>query len=197
MDKLNFYKADFDYVKHLQEAEKESRGFSRVPNMEYTNRKYIARDFFFRAMIQPEAEEIANNWKYDDVYSFYDISADAEDYADFIDEEKRGNNYFSYYLKDELIAWYSLDVLENGNLELGLGIKPSHTGKGFGFHFVNAVMVHAASIHCVHGFELSVASFNHRAIRVYEKVGFRIIETFMQNTNGGNYKFMKMMKDIR
>ena len=36
MDKLNFYTADFDYVKYLQEAEKQSKGYSRVPNMEYT-----------------------------------------------------------------------------------------------------------------------------------------------------------------
>ena len=35
MDKLNFYTADFDYVRHLQELEKQSRGYSRVPNMEY------------------------------------------------------------------------------------------------------------------------------------------------------------------
>jgi len=36
MDKLNFYTADFTYVKYLQEAEKNSRGFSRVPNIKYT-----------------------------------------------------------------------------------------------------------------------------------------------------------------
>jgi len=44
MDKLNFYIADFHYVKYLQEAEKENRGFSRVPNMEYTKghkRKFL------------------------------------------------------------------------------------------------------------------------------------------------------------
>jgi len=44
MDKLNFYTVDFDYVEYLQEAEKRSRGFSRVPNMEYTEghkRKFL------------------------------------------------------------------------------------------------------------------------------------------------------------
>jgi len=44
MDKLNFYTVDFDYVKYLQEAEKQSRGFSRVPNMKYTKghkRKFL------------------------------------------------------------------------------------------------------------------------------------------------------------
>ena len=37
MEKLNFYTADFDYVKYLQESEVENRGFSRVPYMEYPN----------------------------------------------------------------------------------------------------------------------------------------------------------------
>jgi len=39
MDKLNFYTVDIDYVLHLQKAEQDKRGFSRVPNMVY-NEKY-------------------------------------------------------------------------------------------------------------------------------------------------------------
>lgn len=35
MDKLNFYTVDLEYVSFLKKAELESRGFSRVPNMDY------------------------------------------------------------------------------------------------------------------------------------------------------------------
>ena len=35
MEKLNFYTVDKDYVIYLKQAEQGSRGFSRVPNMEY------------------------------------------------------------------------------------------------------------------------------------------------------------------
>lgn len=35
MDNLNFYTVDQKYVKYLQNAEIEHRGFSRVPNMDY------------------------------------------------------------------------------------------------------------------------------------------------------------------
>jgi len=35
MDNLNFYYANTDYVRYLQEAERDKRGFSRVPNMAY------------------------------------------------------------------------------------------------------------------------------------------------------------------
>ena len=38
MDKLDFYTADVKYVKYLQDAEIEKRGFSRVPNMAYSDK---------------------------------------------------------------------------------------------------------------------------------------------------------------
>ena len=38
MDKLNFYTVDADYVQYLQKAEQEKRGFSRVPNMVYSEK---------------------------------------------------------------------------------------------------------------------------------------------------------------
>ena len=38
MDKLDFYLADVRYVKYLQYAEAGKRGFSRVPNMAYSEK---------------------------------------------------------------------------------------------------------------------------------------------------------------
>ena len=38
MDKLDFYTADVKYVKYLQDVEIEKRGFSRVPNMAYSDK---------------------------------------------------------------------------------------------------------------------------------------------------------------
>ncbi|GGB46182.1 hypothetical protein GCM10011409_24690 [Lentibacillus populi] len=40
---------------------------------------------------------------------------------------------------------------------------------------------------------LSVATFNQRAIKAYEKTGFKPIGTFMQETNGSKYEFLKMV----
>ena len=39
MEKLNFYTVDFKYVDFLKTSEKEKRGFSRVPDMQYGNQK--------------------------------------------------------------------------------------------------------------------------------------------------------------
>ena len=41
-------------------------------------------------------------------------------------------------------------------------------------------------------FRLAVATSNERAIRVYECAGFRRRETFIQQTNGGEYEFLQM-----
>jgi len=38
MDKLNFYTANLDYVHYLQKSEHEKRGFSRIPNMAYSDK---------------------------------------------------------------------------------------------------------------------------------------------------------------
>ena len=42
-------------------------------------------ELVFRPLTQIHALEIANEWKYDDIYSFYDMTADAENYKEFID----------------------------------------------------------------------------------------------------------------
>lgn len=43
---------------------------------------------------QSNAEEIANNWHYEGIYSFYDMQADPEDYEEILSPEARGNHYY-------------------------------------------------------------------------------------------------------
>ena len=149
--------------------------------------------FCFRQMDQQEAEEIANQWKYDGIYSFYDISADEDDYQEFLDSDRRGNGCFSCYLENELVGHYSVKILD-GKAEIGLGLKPKLTGKGLGIIFINDVLEHITFLTGVSDFRLSVALFNKRAIKAYENVGFTRKETFIQNTNGSTYEFLRMEK---
>jgi len=37
-----------------------------------------------------------------------------------------------------------------------------------------------------------VAEFNQRAINVYQRVGFKVVEKFQQDTNGGTFPFLRM-----
>ncbi|WP_227353187.1 hypothetical protein [Haladaptatus salinisoli] len=43
-------------------------------------------------------------------------------------------------------------------------------------------------------FSLAVAAFNERTISVYESVGFERVETFPQETSGGEYEFPAMAR---
>ena len=43
-------------------------------------------------------------------------------------------------------------------------------------------------------FVLDVATFNRRAITVYERVGFTPVRVFMHSTNGGDWEFVEMRR---
>lgn len=49
------------------------------------NKKLI---FHFKKLQQKHALMIANEWKYEGEYAFYDMTADQQDYEEFIDEKK-------------------------------------------------------------------------------------------------------------
>ncbi|PRY83598.1 hypothetical protein CLV38_10321 [Alkalibacterium olivapovliticus] len=43
---------------------------------------------------------------------------------------------------------------------------------------------------------LAVVTFNERAIKVYERVGFEKKDSFKMNTNGAVYEFLFMEKSV-
>lgn len=70
--------------------------------------------------------------------------------------------------------------------------RPDLTGKGLGTTFVAAVMEYGAVHLGIDRYELQVACFNERAINIYRRLGFEIIEQFQQATNGGTFPFLRM-----
>ncbi|TGB02670.1 GNAT family N-acetyltransferase [Halobacillus salinus] len=141
---------------------------------------------------QEEAEMIAQ-WSYPEPYSFYDITADAEDYEEFISEEDRNPHTYSVYQEDELIGFFTFTPTGEG-IDVGLGMHPEWTGKGRGREFIERGLQFAEKEYAPSMFTLSVAQFNERAIKVYEKVGFVYVEEFMQPTNGSIFPFIRMKK---
>ncbi len=148
--------------------------------------------YTFQAMTQEQAEVIAETWRYQGNYSFYDMDADAEDLEEFLDPEKRQDSYFVVLDRNEIIGFYNFQRPDPDTVELGLGMKPELTGQGAGAAFLIAGLQFAETKYHPKHFALSVAAFNKRAIRLYEKIGFKKTESFVQATNGGQYDFMKM-----
>lgn len=152
--------------------------------------------YTFQIMTQEQAEHIADTWKYDGKYAFYDLTADEEDLAEFLDENRRGSTTYAVLQDEEMVGFFSFHVLEEGMIEIGLGMKPSMVGKGEGLKFTKAGLEFARSNYSARTFSLSVATFNERAIKVYKKAGFHALETFIQQTNGNSYEFMKMKYSV-
>jgi len=77
---------------------------------------------------------------------------------------------------------------------IGLGLRPDLTGRGLGLAFVGAGMDFARQSFSPGRFLLSVALFNQRARRVYEKAGFELIRAHVVETNGGQHEFIDMVR---
>lgn len=147
-------------------------------------------------MDQQSAEEIANRWKYDGGYAFYDMTADPEDYEEILSPEKRGERYFSVFSGSALAGFFCLEQ-EDGVIELGLGLRPDLTGQGLGQAFLRQILWFLEARYPFETICLRVASFNQRAIKVYERAGFVKTGTAQVPTNGGVYDFTLMERKRR
>jgi ribosomal-protein-alanine N-acetyltransferase len=143
-------------------------------------------------MTQGQALEIAA-WQYEPPYSFYDAAADADDLALLLGEESREGRYFSASSQGALVGFFELKP-EGDDVVIGLGLRPELTGRGLGLRFLEAGMAFARERFHPSRFRLSVATFNQRAIRVYERAGFLPLRTFEHTTNGGVYPFLEMTR---
>ncbi len=82
-------------------------------------------------------------------------------------------------------------------MEIGLGMRPDLVGHGSGFGFVQACLDHARDERRFSGpVDLCVASFNERAIRTYERIGFKKVREYLQETNGSEFPFVAMRLDV-
>jgi [ribosomal protein S18]-alanine N-acetyltransferase len=107
----------------------------------------------------------------------------------------RGDAYFA--VEDEagdLIGFFSFKRKDADTIEIGLGLRPDHTGRGLGGGFLEAGLDYGRAHFGPGQFALSVATFNRRAITVYERAGFTAVRVYMHSTNGGDWEFVEMRR---
>ena len=155
--------------------------------------------------IGPMTEEAARAilaWRYEDIYTFY--NAHLQDLHDGLQEMLNGSYYAATDEQSALIGYFCFGVhaqVPGGHLyglyaddalDIGLGMKPDLTGRGLGREFLTAGLDFARQRFAPATFRLSVAAFNQRAIRLYEKVGFQAVTTFVSPTRNGDASFLLM-----
>ena len=149
--------------------------------------------FTFNKMKLEDAHQIAS-WHYEAPYDFYDWDRDAADLAELLNPQSWQEAYYSVLNGENELVGFFVFKRDSQTVEVGLGLRPDLTGKGLGRTFLNAGLTFGQEHFSVNVWSLSVATFNTRAIHLYQQVGFTPLNTFMHHTNGGEFEFLRMVR---
>ena len=159
-------------------------------------------DYSFKEMTEAAAREVLS-WRYDSPYDIYnaDPAHERENIATLLDP---ANCYFVATDAAGQIAGYCCfgtdarvaggDYRDPDALDVGLGMRPDLTGQGRGFAFFGAVLAFGRERLGSQSFRLSVVAFNRRAIRVYERAGFRDAGRFRRGGSPDGLEFVLMVE---
>jgi RimJ/RimL family protein N-acetyltransferase len=131
-------------------------------------------------------------WRYPEPYQIYNVSPEdaAETIAAFQEPEYQ---YFQIRDTDHLLVAFfnfGIDARVRGGdysqnaLDIGLGVHPALTGQGRGTHYACIVIQFARETLDDTLYRVTIAEFNQRARRVWEKIGFTQVQHFQRPTDG-------------
>lgn len=170
--------------------------------------------YTFVPMNQEYATTIVDTWKYENEYSIYDYSNEAEH---MLDPEAWGRGLFAVLSGEgDLIGELSIEffdeqeqnteyhdfgdeaLINQRELWVGWGLRPDLVGAGRGVEFVMACVEYAV-LQCHYRGDyarLGVAAFNQRAIKAYAKAGFEIFDHTVGDINGKLFECVHMRKKL-
>lgn len=135
-------------------------------------------------------------WKYEGKYEEYNLESyeSLKSRKSSITLPEKSKNYLCYFKNDELVGYTNLVEKENGDLFLGIGLAPKNCGRGLGKELLCDTINKAKEKHIGKKIVLQVRSWNKRAIKCYENIGFKITKVEMQKDYKGKeteYVFME------
>ncbi|MFX3622496.1 MAG: GNAT family N-acetyltransferase [Ectobacillus sp.] len=152
--------------------------------------------YTFENMTKGHAVDISF-WQYGPPYDMYSL-----DGSEAVRKELLEHEYYAVMKEGRLIGYFcvkeaaqvpagrALSMYEGNLLDVGIGMRPDVTGEGRGAAFFEAVLSHIETVYAPIGIRLTVAAWNARAIRLYEKMGFRQARSFYR----GNAEFYIMIR---
>lgn len=132
-------------------------------------------------------------WRYEPPYDCYDMTTVDPGFLTSAE-----NGYFALVADDELIGFRLFGVdgrvpggrYDQSALDTGGGLRPDLTGKGLGRLAISAGLEFGRQRFAPTAFRLTVATFNARALRVVEALGFSAVEDFLASTDGRGYRIL-------
>jgi [ribosomal protein S18]-alanine N-acetyltransferase len=154
----------------------------------------IAAVFELRPMEQSDADDLAG-WRYPEPYDFYDPAASDEELATLTEPTRFGEELFVADLDGRLAGFFRFTDEGDGALTIGLGLRPDLTGRGLGGRFLEDGLAFAERRFRPGGYRLLVVDWNVRAVRVYQRAGFRPGGTqLVPQVDGELLEFMEMRR---
>jgi [ribosomal protein S18]-alanine N-acetyltransferase len=156
--------------------------------------------FTLKPITRDDARAISG-WRYAEPYSIYDGAPTSVEtllqprfsYHSVYDEHGDLVGYFCFGEDAQVAAGRRLGLYEiEPALDVGLGMRPDLTGRGLGEEFLRAGLRFARETYAPPAFRLTVATFNRRAIRVYERAGFENVETFGADPQSAEKEWLLM-----
>ena len=158
--------------------------------------------FGFRPMSEEDARAILQ-WRYEAPYSIYNPDPEnlEADLKGFLDPRYA---YHSIVTAQGELAGYccfGLDAQVPGGdytddaLDVGAGLRPDLTGQGLGAGFLTAILDFGGEKFAPAAFRATVAAFNRRALRAWEKLGFQPVETFASRVHPNGLRFVVLMRE--
>lgn len=155
------------------------------------------RQFAFRLLTLRDIPPIAR-WRYPPPYDFYDIALWPVLSVWALQHLPRSLRTFACYTvwteRDGLVGLFTY-IHDRETVVLGVAMRPDLTGKRLGPAFVHAGMRFAKALYTPRHFALDVATFNVRARRVYERLGFAPARLITRRTERGEVEFLEMTRE--
>ena len=124
---------------------------------------------------------VISHWQYEGEYEMYNF----EETQELLNELTDGSYFACYHQENGLVGYFCFgnsariplsdeeqSVYQKQLLDIGWGIDPQLCGQGKVMEFMKAGLTFARQQFHADGFRLTVASFNQRAIKLYQKIGF-------------------------
>lgn len=147
----------------------------------------MAIEYLISPLLEENAQKIIT-WRYDPPYDLYDLSG--SDLPGLLNPD------FHYHQvldsNRELIGYCCFgpdaqvpggEYLQNWPevIDVGIGLRPDLTGQGFGTTFVGKILEFGLDTYQPERFRATIASFNQRSIKTFEKLCFIIKGSFIRD----------------